>query len=291
MKRVVILGGTGTLGQALAESIHNIYPDMPIKIIARGEHRIAAMKRKFPKFNYVIGDIRDPHIVKELRDCDVIFHAAALKHVDIAEDNTLECYRTNTTGSINVMDIAAALGVEYFVFCTTDKAVDPINAYGYSKAMAESHLFSLNRRQTKTKFSCYRWGNVLGSQGSVIPEFIRTIKQGHVRITDPEMTRFWIPIDWAVQYMLNTFADAKLDEAMVPPVMHAASVVRIISNLAELLDVPHVEETIIGLRPGEKIHESIYGKWSRHGEVTSKNAQQYSDSELKDLLRPFVGGS
>lgn len=288
-KSVTILGGTGTLGQELTRQISQTFPDVRITILSRDEHKQASMMKLYPNCRYVVGDICDKVSIAPFLDkVDAVFHVAALKHVDIMERNVRQCFRTNVEGSVNAMDLSYSGDCRYFVFSSTDKAVDPINAYGYAKGMAEKYLYDFNYRQSHTKFSCYRWGNVLGSTGSAIPYFIKSLKEnGSVSITDRRMTRFWIPIEWAVTYMLYTFMDAHPDRAMIPPTMKAATLMRVVSIIAHLLDIKLYTVNDIGLRAGEKLHEAMTSQWSDRF-LDSSNAEQYTDYELIEMLKPIV---
>jgi UDP-N-acetylglucosamine 4,6-dehydratase len=287
--RVTILGGTGSLGKAITRSLQNAEPSSEITIVSRDEHKHAAMKREFPRCKFAIGDIRDiSSIYPHIRGRDTVFHVAALKHVDLMEDAPLECIKTNVWGTENVANAAINCGVKHVIFSSTDKAVDPINTYGYSKALSEKLLYKFNREQTGTKFSVYRWGNVLGSNGSAVPYFAETLlKQSRAYITHPEMTRFWLPLEWAVHYMLRTYQDAYIDRAMIPPNMKAAYVKDVIEVVAEVLGVQIYTLTETGIRPGEKLHEVMT---SMHGEFnfSSDTAEKYSRQELRDLLSPII---
>lgn len=288
-KRVTILGGTGTLGKALTSKIHEVWPDVQVTILSRDEHKQAVMKREFPKCQYVIGDIRDRRSLgKFIAGRDIVFHVAALKHIDIAEANPVECIRTNVDGTINAAEIAYTNGVQRFIFSSTDKAVDPINTYGSAKYLSERYLYNFNLIQSSTKFSVYRWGNVLGSQGSAIPLFAETLlRERKAYITHPDMTRFWIPIDWATAFMLHTFNDSYSDKAMVPPTMKAASVIELIAAISNILGIKDYGLITTGIRPGEKIHEAIYSQHSEHP-LTSDKAPRYTQDELIRMLRPII---
>ena len=288
--RVLILGGTGTLGRALTRTLVTEFPSISITILSRDEHKQASMKREFPQCRYVLGDIRDyDQIARHFYNKDVVFHVAALKHVDILENNVNECIKTNVLGTQNAADAAINANVKYFVFSSTDKAVDPINTYGYCKALSEKILFSHNKSSyNPTRFSVYRWGNVVGSQGSVIPIFAKSIKETKTaNITDFEMTRFWLPIDWAVRFMLRTFYEAKLDQAMICPNMKSASVLNVIMAIGKILGVDQVHVATVGLRPGEKIHEVMTSQHSPEF-MSSDTADVYTESELIELLQPIV---
>ncbi len=289
---VLILGGTGTLGRAITRTLIQEYPGIHISILSRDEHKQAQMRREFPKVRYIIGDIRDldqRHFAKQ----DIVFHVAALKHVDGCEANVEECIKTNVLGTMNAADAAIAAGVRHFIFSSTDKAVDPINTYGYSKALSEKVLFSYNKLNLGTKFSIYRWGNVLGSQGSVVPIFAETLrKERAAYITHQSMTRYWLPIDWAVRFMLRTFPDAKTDRAMICPNMKAASVLNVVKAVASIVGVPQYRVAPTGVRPGEKLHEVMESRHSASITVPSSDeAEEYTEEELIELLRPILQGA
>lgn len=291
--RILILGGTGTLGKALARTLSDEYPGVSITVLSRDEHKQAQMKRELPNIKYVLGDIRDyGSIYRHFYQKDIVFHVAALKHVDVLEENVDECIKTNVTGTQNAAAAAVQANVKYFIFSSTDKAVDPINIYGYSKAISEKILFFHNKAGIGlTKFSVYRWGNVIGSQGSVIPIFAKAIKlTGIATVTDPSMTRFWLPIEWAVRYMLRTFADAHLDRAMICPNMKTANVTEIVTAIGKILGKDGVSLAIKGIRAGEKIHEAMVTQHSLE-RASSDNCERYTEHELIEILRPVVIGA
>lgn len=289
LSRFLIIGGTGTLGRGLVRGIYEQNAKAEITILSRDEHKQAAMRREFPKAKFVIGDIRDTEsIFRHFLNKDVVFHVAALKHVDVIEENVLEGIKTNIIGTVNAADAAEAAEVKHFVFSSTDKAIDPINAYGMTKGLAERHLFALNRQGSPTKFSVYRWGNVLGSNGSVIPFFAKTLKEdGVAYITDAQMTRFWLPIEWAVRYMLRTFPVANRERAMICPNMKAADVVQIVQAVASVLDIQKYEFKFIGMRPGEKKHESMES-FHDGTNMVSDIYDRYTHQELVDMICPIV---
>lgn len=288
--RITILGGTGSLGQALVPELQAKWPKAEITIVSRDEHKQAAMKRKFPTCKYFIGDIRDGSSIRDhLAGRDIVFHVAALKHVDIMEASPSESIKTNVLATETVAQEAIRGGVSHLIFSSTDKAVDPINIYGLSKAMSEKILFNQNSRQSITRFSVYRWGNVLGSNGSAIPFFADTLQtDGRAYITHPDMTRFWIRLEDAVRYILRTFHQASTTKAMVPPNIKAAPVSMVIEAIARLIDVRGYQLIETGMRPGEKIHEAMYSAHSIES-LTSQTAQQMNIDELMDMLRPIVG--
>ncbi len=286
---ITILGGTGTLGQALVPAIFEKWPKANITIVSRDEHKQAAMAKRFKSCKYAIADIRDRDSIGEhLEGRDLVFHVAALKHVDILESCPIESIKTNVLATQTLASEAVKFKVPHFIFSSTDKAIDPINTYGFSKALSEKILIDFNKKQSTTNFSIYRWGNVVGSQGSAIPFFVKTLRsEKKVYLTDLKMTRFWIPIDWAVQYMLHTFHNARKDQAMVPPTMKAAKVDQVVAVISHILGIDSYEIEDIGIRPGEKIHEAMYSMHTSEF-LTSQTAEKYTFSELTDLLRPVV---
>lgn len=288
--RVTILGGTGTLGQALAARILEEVPRAQITIFSRDEHKQALMKRKFPKCSYVLGDIRDENSYHGLLvGRDIVFHVAALKHVDLLESAPMESIKTNVLATDSLARSAVEARVPHFVFSSTDKAVDPINTYGYSKALSEKILFHHNDFYNSTRFSVYRWGNVLGSQGSVIPYFVQTLlTEKKAYVTHEEMSRFWIPIEWAVDFMLQTYTTAHIDRAMVPRNMKTAKVTEIISAIATILDVKDYSLETIGFRKGEKMHEVMHSQHSSDF-LSSETHDRYELKELIEMLHPLVG--
>lgn len=287
--RYVLLGGTGTLGKELCRQLALKEPDSPVTIFSRDEAKQQEMRRSYPKARYVIGDIRDRDAVRSvLSGCDTAFLLAAIKHIDVAEQNPLEAVKTNFLGAVNVAEEAMHYGVRHVVFSNTDKAVLPITTYGYSKALAQNYLLSLNGK-SETKFSAFNWGNILGSRGSVISTFARSLKEtGKVQVTDPRMSRFWLSIDHAAQFMLQNYKTAPRDKAMVPP-LKAATVVRIAETVAKVLGVTNYVIEIVGLRGIEKMYEVLES--SHTGCFRSDTCDQYSNEELKALVQPALGAS
>jgi FlaA1/EpsC-like NDP-sugar epimerase len=284
MQDILIIGGTGTLGNALLEEL---YEHNKITILSRDELKLYSLKRANPKIDICIGDIRDKPFIEDYlldRDFDYIFHCAALKHVDLGEKFVAEFIKTNLQGTINVIDNMP----EYtrYVFFSTDKAVLPINAYGYSKALAEKYLLSQDKN-----IKIFRWGNILGSRGSVLDYFVKALKNGdEVNITHPSMSRFWMLIEDAVKFTLESCASFSWDSPTVhiPLDLKAAKVVDVVDCLAEILDVKYRISDVHEIRPGEKIHECLYT--SHDYCIRSDNAEQYSREELIELLRKAMHG-
>ncbi len=278
-----IVGGTGTLGRALVKELLACgNPQDSITVISRDELKQSDMRKSWPDLKYVLGDVRDRRRIFEVIDHDVVFHTAALKQVDTIESNVGEAIKTNVLGAINVADACADLATSC-VFCSTDKAVLPINAYGYTKGLSEKYFLSM-RNQTTNYVVC-RWGNVCGSRGSAIPFFVDKIRCGdRVPITDLRMTRFFMLIEDAASFMVDSIANT--DNKTLIPEMKAAKITHVIAALAEILNSDfRLDE--VGIRPGEKIHETL---WTSHEKCINSNDPdiQYTHDELVDLLRPVV---
>jgi len=240
---IVIFGGTGTLGNALARQFEKSKDE--VCIISRCELKQKQMQKLFPGFKYIVGDVRDHHW-KTMVKPKIVYNLAAMKHVDTAEYNVEFCYDVNTNGTINTCNWAIENGAKY-IFSSTDKAVLPINAYGASKMMAEKYVLSKGG-------SVMRWGNVLGSRGSVLHSFKETLeKENAVYITDTDMTRFWIHIDDAAKFMIKR----SLIKGIHIPEMGAAKVVEVAGAMAAYMGVGVFDLVETGIRPGEKIHEVL----------------------------------
>jgi len=260
-KTVLITGGTGSLGKALTKKLleSNV---STIRIFSRNESKQIEMESEFndDRLRFFIGDVRDlKRLVKAVEDIDIVFHAAALKHVPKIEYNPFEAIKTNVVGSQNVIDACLHENIDRAICVGTDKAVSPLNTYGATKLLMEKLFVSannaLNREKYKTKFIALRYGNVLGSSGSVIPKFIEQIRNKmKVTITDPNMTRFSITMDEAVDFILNATKIGKGSEIFIPK-LKAYSINNIKEVLFELLG--NTGEEIIGVRPGEKLQETL----------------------------------
>jgi FlaA1/EpsC-like NDP-sugar epimerase len=277
----LIAGGTGTLGSTLMQRLTQ--RGHKVICLSRDEQKQQALKKQFPDVKFIIGDIRDRRCLDRITDrVEAVFHVAALKHVDALEDNEGEALETNYYGTQNLAYWAIERLVPQFVFSSTDKAVNPLNMYGMSKALAENLLFRLNKEQRGTNFSVYRWGNVLGSRGSAIHTFVKTLMEdGSIGITDPAMTRFWILIEDAVTFMLDTYRTNK--NAPKIPEMKAALTTEVAACVAEALDIQKYETKIIGKRPGEKIHECIFT--SHEFCIRSDTAERFQHDELLAMVK------
>ena len=260
-KKILITGGTGSLGQALTKRLLE-YDIDAIRIFSRNESKQIDMDSKFSdkRLRFLLGDIRDfDRLNRALEDIDIVFHAAALKHVPVIEYNPFEAIKTNVIGSQNVISACLQQNVERVICIGTDKAVFPINTYGATKLLMEKLFVTasnyLNKKRYHTKFITLRYGNVIGSSSSVIPKFIEQIKnKKSVTITDPKMTRFSITMDEALDFILNATKIGQGSEIFVPK-MKAYTITSVKDALFELLE--NTGEKITGIREGEKLDEVL----------------------------------
>jgi FlaA1/EpsC-like NDP-sugar epimerase len=256
--RIFISGGTGSWGQTLTRLLLENYDVEEIVCFSRGELQQVLMQRKFnnPKIKFIIGDIRDYNAVESAtKDIDYIFHLAALKHVPICEINVQETIKTNIYGTINIVNAAIKNRIKKVIDVSSDKAVEPINLYGMSKAVGEKTIIQANDLSDYTKFVCIRGGNVMGSSGSVIPLFIDQIKNsGPLTITDMQMTRFFLTLEEAIHLIFKASIDSIGGETFV---MNMPSCY--ILDLANVLmeKYGNVEVVEKGIRPGEKLDEML----------------------------------
>jgi len=278
----LIIGGTGTLGYATIAAIYRREPSAQISIISREELKQKKLVEKFPLVKCIIGDVRD--LRKEsVVGYESVFHFAAMKHVDICEQNLYECQAINLQGTMNVAHALTGSSAKYAVFCSTDKAVLPVNAYGHCKAFSEKYWQSRNNiADSACIYNVFRWGNVMGSRGSVVHAFAKSLKNDRiVRVTDARMTRFWIHIDDVAEFMLDNYK-LRFGEPILPG-MKAASICAVADAVAQVLGITEYKMEFTGVRDGEKIHECL---WSSHEDcIRSDNADHFSVSELRDLVK------
>ncbi len=256
-KSILITGGTGSFGKKCTKIILKEYKPKRLIIFSRDELKQFEMAQEFPAskydcIRYFIGDVRDKErLHRGFRNVDYVIHAAALKQVPAAEYNPFEAVKTNILGAQNVINVSIDRGVQKVIALSTDKAANPINLYGATKLCSDKLFIAGNFYVggAGTKFSVVRYGNVVGSRGSVIPFFIKCRENGYFPITDPRMTRFWITIEQGVNFVLDCFKHMVGGELFVPklPSMN-------IMDLAKAID-PACKTKVIGIRPGEKIHE------------------------------------
>jgi UDP-N-acetylglucosamine 4,6-dehydratase len=259
-KHILITGGTGSFGRAFVRAVLERAPRIArLVIFSRDELKQYEMSQEFdtdryPGIRYFIGDVRDAdRLRRAMEGIDVVIHAAALKQVPTAEYNPFECIKTNVLGAQNVIEAALASGVRRVVALSTDKAAAPINLYGATKLCSDKLFVSANniRGKRDLRFSVVRYGNVMGSRGSVIPFFLERSKTGVLPITDAAMTRFNISLDEGVRMVLWALANAKGGEIFVPKIP-SYRVVDVATAVC-----PECEQRIVGIRPGEKIHEEM----------------------------------
>ena len=260
-KTILITGGTGSLGQALTKRLLE-YNVKAVRIFSRNESKQIEMESniKDDRIRFFLGDVRDlQRLTRATEDVDLVFHAAALKHVPKIEYNPFEAIKTNVVGSQNVIDACLINNVEKVICVGTDKAVSPLNTYGATKLLMEKLFVAannyLNPEKHRTVFLAVRYGNVLGSSGSVIPKFIEQIKTNKpVTITDPKMTRFSITMNEAIDFIFNATKVGKGSEVFIPK-LYAYNIADVKNALTELLS--DTGEKIIGIRTGEKLHETL----------------------------------
>ncbi len=257
-KTVLITGGTGSFGHACTELLLKKYDPKVIRIYSRDELKQWEMERAFggfSKLRFLIGDVRDAGRIKRASEgVDILIHAAALKHVPACEYNPVDAVRTNVDGTINVINASLDNNVPHVVMLSTDKAVNPTNIYGATKLCAERLVIQSNSYRgpnRPTRFSVVRYGNVLGSRGSVIPLFKEQRERGEITITDNRMTRFWVTLPQAVEFVLSNMAHMQGGEIFVPklPSMRLVDLARVIA--------PSAKHKIIGIRPGERLDEYL----------------------------------
>ena len=285
-KKILITGGTGSLGRALTKRLLAEKVDV-IRIFSRNENKQVTMQSEFndDRLRFLIGDVRDlPRLERALEGIDIVFHAAALKHVPIIEYNPFEAINTNVIGSRNVVEACLSENVGAVVGVGTDKAVSPLNTYGATKLLMEK-LFTtasnyLDKDKHKTKFVSLRYGNVLGSSGSVIPKFIQQIKANEkITITDPEMTRFSITMDEALDFILDSTMSGKGSEVFVPK-LRAYKIDDVKVALQELIS--NTGEEKIPVRQGEKFHETLINTDEMRTALESESKYMILQREISD---------
>jgi len=255
-KSILITGGTGSFGKKFVEILLNQYRPKRLIVYSRDELKQFEMSQIYhdPCIRYFIGDVRDKErLTLAMRGVEYVVHAAALKQVPAAEYNPMECIKTNIYGAQNVIDACIACGVEKAIALSTDKAANPINLYGATKLAADKLFAAANNivGTGSTRFSVVRYGNVIGSRGSVVPFFKNLIAHGEkeLPITDQRMTRFWLKLEDAVQFVLKNFQRMQGGEIFIPKIPSMR-----ILDLAKAI-APDAKIKIIGIRPGEKLHE------------------------------------
>lgn len=256
-KTILLTGGTGSFGKKFTQIVLKEYNPKVIRIFSRGELKQQMMREQFndnEKLRFFIGDVRDKdRLYRAMNGVDIAVHAAALKQVPTCEYNPIEAVRTNIDGTANVIDTAIDNDVEKVIAISTDKAVHPVNLYGATKLVAEKLFVQANAYAggRKTKFSCVRYGNVIGSRGSIVPLFLKQKKNGKITITDKRMTRFWITLEQGVCFVIDSIGRMRGGEVFVPKIPSMKVI-----DLADTI-APEAKKEIIGIRPGEKINEIL----------------------------------
>lgn len=282
-KTILVTGGSGSFGQKFSEILLKKYNPKSIRIYSRGELLQVLMEQKFKdeRLRFFIGDVRDEKRLKRaMSGADIVVHAAALKHVPACEYNPLEAVKTNIDGTANVINSAIDNNIEKVMLISTDKAVHPVNLYGATKMVAEKLIIQGNSYTggKKTRFSCVRYGNVIGSRGSVIPVFKEQMKSGVITITDERMTRFWITLDQGVNFVINCIEKMQGGEIFIPKIPSMK-----LMDLADAIS-PGIEKQITGIRPGEKLHEVMLT------EDEARHAKEYPDSFVVEPEHSFWEG-
>ena len=271
-KVVLVTGGTGSFGSRFVARVLAEHEPKAVRVFSRDELKQSEMQRLYAdedRLRYLVGDVRDlPRLIRASRGVDVIVHAAAMKQVPACEYNPFEAVQTNVVGAENVVSAAIENDVPLTVALSTDKAVNPVNLYGATKLCQEKIVVQGNAyaADSVARFACVRYGNVVGSRGSVIPLFKAQAETGVLTITDPQMTRFWITLDQAVDFVLDCMARMGGGEVFVPKIPSMR-----VLDIAEAL-APDAERRVIGIRPGEKLHEVLVTEdESRHCIETDKS--------------------
>jgi UDP-N-acetylglucosamine 4,6-dehydratase len=278
---VLVTGGTGSFGRKFAEIMLREYQPRKLIIFSRDElkqHEMRTSGFDAPQIRYFIGDVRDEQrLERALAGVTVVVHAAALKQVPACEYNPFEAIQTNVMGGRNLIDAAINQGVRRILALSTDKAVNPINLYGATKLCAEKMFVQANAYagSQDTRFSCARYGNVVGSRGSVIPVFLEQRKRGKITITDPRMTRFWLTLEHGVRFVVSCIEQMHGGEIFVPKIPSMK-----LLQLAEVV-APECEVEYVGIRPGEKLHEVLLS------EDESRQALEMGDMYVIQPAHPW----
>jgi len=282
---VLVTGGTGSFGRKFTEIMLREYRPKKLIIFSRDELKQHQMRQVYPDtddspMRYFIGDVRDrDRLHRAMHDVDIVVHAAALKQVPACEYNPLEAVKTNINGAANIIDAAIDTGVKKVLALSTDKAVSPVNLYGATKLVAEKLFVQANSYSGHegTHFSCVRYGNVVGSRGSVVPLFFQQRQTGRITLTDERMTRFWITLEQGVKFVIRSIELMRGGEVFVPKIPSLR-----ITDLAGVI-APDCEYAIIGVRPGEKLHEMLVSR------DESRYTLEFDDMYLIQPLHPWWG--
>lgn len=270
-KVVLVTGGTGSFGKKFIRKMLNEYHPSKVIVYSRDELKQYEMQisgLNHPSLRFFIGDIRDlDRLKRAFQGVDIVVHAAALKQVPACEYNPFEAVKTNILGSQNVIDAALDMGVKKVLAISTDKAVNPVNLYGVTKLAAEKLFVQSNSYAggRETRLACTRYGNVVGSRGSVVPVFLQQRASGKLTVTDERMTRFWISLDQGVQFVIRCIEEMRGGEVFVPKIPSMS-----VKDLATAI-APEAEISFTGIRPGEKLHEALIS------EDEARNTVEFDD--------------
>ena len=277
-KSVLITGGTGSFGKRFVKTVLEQHDVKRLVVFSRDELKQFEMQQYLnsPNLRYFLGDVRDKErLYRALDGVDIVIHAAAMKQVPAAEYNPMEAIKTNIIGAENVVNVCIDQGVERVIALSTDKAANPLNLYGATKLCSDKLFVAGNALsgRHRTRFSVVRYGNVIGSRGSVIPFFMQKKAEGVLPITDERMTRFWITLDQGVQFVLDSLTRMEGGEVFVPkiPSMGIMDVARVVA--------PECNTKVIGIRPGEKLHEVM---------ITPDDAINTAEFDNHFVIQPAV---
>ncbi len=279
-KKILLTGGVGSFGSKFVEMVLKKYNPAVLRVFDNNECKEVEMERRFqdPRLRFFIGDVRDrSRLERAMSGVDIVVHTAALKHVTVCEYNPIEAVRVNIDGAVNVVNVAIDQGVPKVIALGTDKAAYPVNLYGASKMVMEKIFIQGNSYvgNGTTKFSCTRYGNVVGSSGSVVPLFKEQAQKGKITITDANMTRFWITLEQGVEFVIKSIERMDGGEVFVPKIPSMR-----IMDLADVVAC-NAQKEIIGMRPGEKLHEDLITK------EEARHAKEYDDYFIIEPEFPF----
>jgi len=289
-KAVLITGGTGSFGRAFARRLLDEFAPRKVIILSRDEQKHYAMEREMndPRLRFFVGDIRDKaRLCRAFTGVDLVVHAAAMKHVHISEYNPIEAIRTNVDGAANVIDAALERDVARVVALSTDKAVSPVNLYGATKLCMEKLFVAANSYSGEggTQFDLVRYGNVVGSKGSVVPLFLKQRETGRLTVTEGDMTRFWIGMSRAIDLVLLALKEGLGGEVFIPK-LPACTVDVLTQAMAPGLPIDH-----IGIRPGEKMHETLITADESHNAVEYGNYYVIRPNFVSWACKPRTTGT
>lgn len=288
-KNVLIFGGTGTIGRRLVARVMAEQPNL-VRVFSRDEYKQFQLKNRLgapDNVQFIVGDVRDyPRVESALSQIDYVFHTAAMKRVETCEENPSEAVYTNVIGTLNVVRAAQAAGVKKVVFTSSDKAISPTNAYGATKLIAERIVSRSHFSRSATSIAMVRFGNVIGSRGSVIPLFLEQLGQRRITVTDPRMSRFMMTVEQAVRLTVDALKQARGGEIFVlkMPVVRIGDLARAVIEwraAEEGFDPDSVRIDVIGMKPGEKMYEEL---------MTEEESQIALETDDMYIIPPHAGG-